>query len=148
MFANFVFSSGVRGYFLITTSIASFVFPRVVCAVIFNYYYDCEFCFCCGWRARLFLITTIIVSFVFGWRARLFLIIITIASFVFVRVVCTTIFSYHYVYECLFFGWRARLFLKYYYYCEFSFPGGVHVFLRITITVSFASCLGGVRGYF
>ena len=58
---------------------------RVVCAVIFNYYYYHEFLFF-GWHARLFLITTTITSFVFfpgGVSGYFFLIITTIASFVF-----------------------------------------------------------------
>ena len=58
-------SGGVRG-FLITTTLTSFVVLRVVCAVIFNYYYYHEFCFVFfGWPARLFLIITTTASFVF-----------------------------------------------------------------------------------
>ena len=114
-------SGGVRGYFLITTTIANCCFLRVVCAVIyyhcdfcfrvactiiFHYYYHHEFCFV-GWCAWLFLITIIglrIVCF-FGWRARLFLIILRSRVSVF--------------------GWCTRLFFNYYYCHEFCFPGGV-----------------------
>ena len=64
------FSGGVHGYFLITTTIVSFVF-RVACAVIFNYYYYYEFCFrvACAVISQILILPRVLFP---GWRARLF----------------------------------------------------------------------------
>ena len=72
----------MRGYFLMATTFASFVF-WVACAVIFNYDYYCEFLFS-GRRARLLfklvrLLRVLVLSS--GVRGS-FLIITTMVSFV------------------------------------------------------------------
>ena len=142
-----LFSGGVHNYFSLLLP-SRVLFCRVVCAVIFNYYYCFANCVCFGWRARLFLILLLSRVSLFGWCTRLFfnyyychefcfpggvrgyfLSSTSIASFVLFRVVC------------------ADLFLSFKYIFEFFFSGGVHGFL-ISITITNVVCPGGVRGYF
>ena len=93
---------------------------------MFNYYYYHEFCLFFGRRARLFLITTTIASFVFSGDVlgycsinhyccefccsigvRNYFQLLLLLRVLCFRVACTVIFNY-------------------YYYYELCFPGGVH----------------------
>ena len=132
---EFCFPGGVRGYFLIATTITSYVvfewcarlffvllrlrillLFRVVCVVMFNYYCDCEFCF-----SRV--ACTVILDYyyyhefcVFGWRARLLLNYYYYRTFVFFRVACTVIFKLLYLLRVLFLGVACTVIFTYYYY--------------------------------
>ena len=144
---RFLFSGGVHNYFPLLLP-SRVLFCRVVCVVIFNYYY--WFANCVFFRVACAVIFnhTTITSFSFrvvyavifqllllsrvlfsGWRARLFLSSISIASFVLFRVAC------------------AVLFLNTTNIFEFFFSGGVHGFL-ISSIITNVVCPGGVRGYF
>ena len=130
---EFCFPGGVRGYFLSSTSIASFVLFRVVCAVLFlsvtNIF---EFLFFSG-DGHGFLISITITNFVCPGGTRGYFLILLLLLVLF-----------------CFFGWRARLFFNYYKDHEFCFSCDVRgYFVIIIIITSFCFVVSvAVCGYF